>query len=391
MTKKQKRITIFFILLGLLPPLIIVGGLVTYIIIFNTFFTYKETFHKPCSIYNGNSSCTFADNNGSVYCFLENKIQKLHIGKNPTGFFPKETSGIYGFQVNDVCVNEKYIFATTSKLTSTLDCQIVIFDKNMKEIERINSEHYIKSITASNDCLYCAFDFIGSNSEHDNHIGLAKYSLSTLEKTIISDNIDSNTIYYDNSTLLYLSGKSTFTKLYSNNDAVFYTHISYPLLIFHPLAEIIEFNVEDSLISFKYQNHIYYHDFPYRKNHILNRIRVINNTLILGIEETLEGNGCVPEHKCICQTGKTTLVRFDLMSNSFLEDVEYPAGTFLIDYDNDGGMYYYDGGLYNHDTLIRNCDTLQIKDKVVVKNKEYFSVKSDNHYIEYYNGQFYGI
>ena len=387
MTKKQKRTTIFFILLGLLPPLIIVGGFVTYIIIFDTFFTYKETFHKPCVVIGGHS-LMFEDNNQNAYSFHLSEIERCNEKKQPTSFFPK--NNFQNFHVNSVCLNDDYIFATISKTRSVKNCMIVVFDKSMEEIKRIASDFYIRLISVYDNYLYCVYD---SSPANDCNYVLAKYSLWTFERTIINDNVLPGNVYYDGDVTIFLDGGYNSMNYYVSGLHFDNEECYFGGGWFRSWTGIIDVQVDNNLLTINYAGINKTLILPFDNSHLMYKSYIKDNLLILGVEETINNEECVPNCPCVCKQGRSTLIRYDLKNESFLELINYGKGTFLIDFDRDGAYYYFDGGFYNHENLVRACQKLEPNGQVTVRNKDYdyLHVKKDIFYIEYYNGKFYGI
>lgn len=392
MIKKQKKtkIAIIIILVSVISlPLVIIGAFCVTFFACDWLLSSKETFHKP-SLIHSNSRVLFESNDGNVYSFMTSNIYKCTIGQKPKLFFPKNINTV---QVNDACSNDNYLFATTSKAGTILNCQILVFDKNMDIVNKIDSEQYIYSINVDGDNLYCIFDCRKEKTD-DICFGLKRISILTFNESIIYENILNDTVYYDDdSMLLFQSNKPTSTTkyLYKNTDQLFfYSDPSFSCL--SSMYGVINVNSEDNVLSLRYNEKEYRFNLPYSNSNLLNKVYLSNNILVLAIKEFIDNKECVPLHSsCICHCGRVSIMSYDLTSHSFVETTEYPSGTAMIYYDTAGAAYYYNGGLYYNGNLSRQCSEIKTDDKIVVKDKDYHSAKTNLWDIEYYKGEFYGI
>lgn len=352
-----------------------------------------KTYHKPAEMYPG-YSIVFDDADHNVYCRTNTsavgKLRKFDENGNLVTVDLENDSNRW---LNDLCVDDDYIYITSVKAPkANEESRIVIFNKKLEKIKTIELEHGLENIEVCNGYLYCVYNSYYVLNEGIEHLGLEKYSLETFERTVLTEELENNTVFKDGDSVLFFEKPSPTSgshDLFVVDKGEFWS-LEYHAFSYHKDYGKIDLAIVKDQLRFSYQDSVSYFPNPYEKSHFYRYNYIKDNYLIFGIREELNNNECVPKATdCICRYGRSSILRFDLSTRTFIEPIEYQEHTVLVNYDFDGAYYYYDGGVYDHDTLLRECKKIEPKGKISTSSS--YEYDYDWYPIVYFKGEFYGV
>ena len=382
---KKHRVLKLIILCVLLPVCAIstiVGGFFAFVWVGFRFET-KE-YHRPSIVY-GLPDYVFQDSDGKT-CFIKNN--RIYRVTNDESIEKIEINYDDKNELTMSCcyADDSYIYSFLTLIGKSvvgID-RIVIIDKSLQISKTIYTEDFIRSMVVDGDNLYYCYEYVTSNNDYNNQhcYGLAKYNLSTSEKTLLQDKIDLDCPFSnDNITLFLESSNYVYLRLTNVSEGTYLTWNG-NFSAYHSNFGTVHFSLDNECLIAKLSNKELSFKLPYKKASFYNCLYMKDECALFGISECLENKECMPHYtdRCICHFGRSSLFKLDFNSGELSTVSNYETGTVLIDYDENGSKYYYNGGLYNHESFINSCPIIKPSGEITIKGDNY-STKDGEHWI----------
>ena len=119
---------------------------------------HNKIYHKPveiCSMFN----TVFTDSDGAIYYTngsALSSLRKMDVDGN-LSLVSLPNCGNNRW-MNDIGANDQYIYTSSTKSGTYLECKITLMDHQFNEIKTIEPEHCVDAIEISNGYMYCLFD-----------------------------------------------------------------------------------------------------------------------------------------------------------------------------------------------------------------------------------------
>lgn len=277
---------------------------------------------------------------------------------------------------------ETFVFST-SQDSSINDCKIIALDKNMRLQKQVDSVDYIKSLVCFNNSIYCLCGW--------DDFFIKKYSIDSFEETHLCEKIETKQMFQDGEVRLYVNQLCDLCVVGANTR---YTCSDEAIDCWHNDYGVIECLINDNRLCVIQNGEEKVFSLPFEDQFFYNYAYIDGNYLIAAVREYVENDQCPPLVKrCFCHFGRSSILRYDLKKQTFLEPINYENQTILIDYDFDGAQYYFDGALYDHNIKTRDCQKIEIKGTIKISISEWLYVPKDDErlWLLYYKTIFNGI
>ena len=396
MTKATKVWMTIAIVSMVVSPIIGIVGLFVLGSLFSGFTSSGrvETYHKPAEIFSMYNTI-FTDSDGSIYYTYGSSLSSLRKmdadGNVSVVSLPNCDNNRW---LEDIGANDQYVYTSSTKSGTYLECKVTLMDHQFNEIKTIEPEHCVEAIEIYDGYMYCLFDSYRVEGEGNFRSGIEKYSLTTYERTLVAEEIHDNDIVRDGETMIYFHHRGpnyAYKDLRIVSRGIFESFDKYFYCYHQEYGKIEGIKVNDDF-RITYGNKSFKTPLNYEHYKMCDYVYIKGDILLFVVREIVDNPDC-PKYAddCICRHGKSTLMRFDLKNETYLESTEYDEQTVVLDFDENGAYYYYDGGLYDHGTLFAKCEPINTVGKTKVSEYDYLDYDYDYYPVIYYQGHFYGF